>query len=108
MPPAQVSDFPDIEEERPVEGVRNNSLQANWRILAVSLYMGISLFEYGFDKGATAGFQAMPGFLMVFGYEKDGEYGIKVGSLHAFFSFSFFIPLTDVLRPAHNKSSAPL
>jgi len=60
-------------------GTRNLSLRANWRILAITLYMGISLFEYGFDKGAIAGFQAMPGFLQEFGYQTpDGKWAIEV------------------------------
>ena len=62
------------------EGVRKTNLLANWRILAVTLYIGMSLFEYGYDKGAIAGFQAMPGFLMVFGSQApDGSWAIEVG-----------------------------
>ena len=38
--------------------------------------MDISLVEYGFDKGAIAGFQAMPGLLQVFGYESKPGCGI--------------------------------
>lgn len=61
------------------EGVRNTSLRANWRIVLVTLYVGMSLFEYGYDKGAIAGFQAMNGFLMVFGYQTDeGAWAIAV------------------------------
>ncbi|PGG97440.1 hypothetical protein AJ79_09201 [Helicocarpus griseus UAMH5409] len=70
------------------EGVRNNSLRANWRIFAVTLYMGISLFQYGFDKGAIAGFQAMPGFLQIFGYQTpSGEWAIKSGPQQIITSF---------------------
>ena len=58
-----------MEQQATREGVRDTSIRANWRILAVTLYMGISLFEYGFDKGAIAGFQAMPEFLQVFVYQ---------------------------------------
>ncbi|KAB5546801.1 sugar porter family MFS transporter [Coniochaeta sp. 2T2.1] len=65
-------------QEVVTQGVRKTSLRANWRTLAITLYMGISLFEYGFDKGAIAGFQAMPGFLQVFGYEsKPGVWNIE-------------------------------
>jgi MFS transporter, SP family, sugar:H+ symporter len=78
MPPAQVSDVPDVEEVS-TQGVRDTSLRANWRTIAVTLYMGISLFEYGFDKGAIAGFQAMPGFLQIFGYQTaSGGWNIHV------------------------------
>lgn len=73
-----VNDLPEVEEVM-TQGVRKTSLRANWRILLITLYMGVSLFEYGFDKGAIAGFQAMPGFLQVFGYEsKPGVWNIHV------------------------------
>ncbi|SPO06551.1 related to monosaccharide transporter [Cephalotrichum gorgonifer] len=65
-------------EWRTAEGVRDTSLRGNWRILLVTLYIGMSLFEYGFDKGVVAGFQAMPGFLQVFGYQTpDGSWEIE-------------------------------
>lgn len=80
MPPAQVTHAREI-EELATQGVRDTSLRANWRIIAVTLYIGISLFEYGFDKGAMAGFQAMPGFLKVFGYQTpSGTWNIEVDS----------------------------
>lgn len=61
------------------EGLRNEGLLANWRIIAFTFYIGMGLFVYGFDKGAIAGFQAMPGFLEVFGYKKkDGTWDIEV------------------------------
>lgn len=82
MPPAKVTDVPDeVEQQTPAQGVRDTSLRANWRILAVTLYMGMALFEYGFDKGAIAGFQSMPGFLQVFGYQTPtGKWAIDVWS----------------------------
>ncbi|KAK1751470.1 general substrate transporter [Echria macrotheca] len=78
MPPAQVTDVIDGEERAVMDiGVRKTGLWANRRILLVTLYLGISLFEYGFDKGAIAGFQAMPGFLMEFGYQTpSGKWAI--------------------------------
>ncbi|KAK3367746.1 general substrate transporter [Podospora didyma] len=78
MPPALATDAVE-REERGNLGIRKTGLRANWRILAVTLYLGISLFEYGFDKGALAGFQAMPGFLMEFGYQnpKTGKWAIE-------------------------------
>lgn len=64
-------------------GVRNTSLLANWRIITFTLYIGMGLFEYGYDKGAIAGFQAMTGFLKVFGYQTaDGTWNIEVGTCH--------------------------
>lgn len=77
MPSAQVTDTRDPSSLR--YGRRDTSIRANWRTLAVAFYLGISLFGYGFDKGAIAGFQAMPGFLMIFGYQSPGgEWDIHV------------------------------
>ncbi|EXJ72929.1 uncharacterized protein A1O5_04078 [Cladophialophora psammophila CBS 110553] len=89
MPPASVTNVRTSLEDGAVrEGVRNTSLLANWRILAVTLYMGISLFEYGFDKGAIAGFQAMPGFLQIFGYQTaSGAWHIHTGPQQIISSF---------------------
>jgi hypothetical protein len=38
------------------------------RILVICSLMVWGGFQYGFDNSAIAGFQAMPGFLAVFGY----------------------------------------
>ncbi|EER29321.1 hypothetical protein D8B26_008044 [Coccidioides posadasii str. Silveira] len=82
------SDAPDGEQQAVGEGRRDTSLKANWRIFAITLYMGISLFEYGFDKGAIAGFQAMPGFLQVFGYQTEsGKWDIHAGPQQMISSF---------------------
>jgi SP family sugar:H+ symporter-like MFS transporter len=76
------------------EGRRDTSLKANWRVFAITLYMGIALFEYGFDKGAIAGFQAMPGFLQVFGYQTEsGEWDIHVQRSISFPQHFLFSPI---------------
>lgn len=82
MPRAKVTDVSDeVESQTQEGGVRDTSLKANWRILAMTLYMGAALFEYGFDKGAIAGFQSMPGFLQMFGYRThSGKWAIDVSS----------------------------
>ncbi|SPO07714.1 related to HXT1 - Low-affinity hexose facilitator [Cephalotrichum gorgonifer] len=68
----------EVRESQTQQGERKLGLLANWRILLFTLYIGMSLFEYGYDKGAIAGFQAMPGFLQVFGYQlPNGTWGIK-------------------------------
>ena len=104
MPPAQASDATEMEEAVPAQGVRDLSIRANWRIIAVTLYMGISLFEYGFDKGAIAGFQAMPGFLQVFGYKSaSGAWNIEVCVCLA---EKWNRDLTSC-RPVPSKSSRP-
>lgn len=70
-------------QDRAVDGVRNLGLLANWRVLVFTLYLGMALFVYGYDKGAIAGFQAMPGFLEVFGYKtEEGTYAIAVRAIH--------------------------
>ncbi len=76
---AHAKDASEKGEVGSIQGVRDLSLKANWRTIAITLYMGISLFEYGFDKGAIAGFQAMPGFLKIFGYQAaNGSWNIHV------------------------------
>ncbi|KAK3323142.1 general substrate transporter [Cercophora scortea] len=78
MPPALTVTDALEDEEIGTLGVRKTGVRANWRILAITMYLGLSLFEYGFDKGAIAGFQAMPGFLMEFGYKTPaGKWAIE-------------------------------
>jgi hypothetical protein len=100
MPPANVTDILDGGEQQAINGgVRKTTLRANWRILAVTLYMGMSLFEYGFDKGAIAGFQSMPGFLKLFGYQTPGgKWAIEV----SYASFAMLM-LADMFRPHLSK-----
>ncbi|OQU93778.1 hypothetical protein CLAIMM_00250 [Cladophialophora immunda] len=50
-------------------GKRNTSVWANIRFIWFTILVGFSLLEYGFDNGEIGGFQAMVGFLQVFGYE---------------------------------------
>ena len=38
------------------------------RIIAITLFVALARFQYGFDSAASGGFQGMPGFLEVFGY----------------------------------------
>ncbi|KAH8904649.1 sugar porter family MFS transporter [Coniochaeta sp. PMI_546] len=49
-------------------GKRNDSVRAHIRFLWVTILVGCALLEYGFDKGIVGSFQAMVGFLKVFGY----------------------------------------
>lgn len=77
--PSQANESGSLGQYRATEGVRKTGLLANWRVICITFYLGMSLFEYGYDKGAIAGFQAMPGFLKVFGYQMpDGTWGIEV------------------------------
>ncbi|OAA61662.1 General substrate transporter [Niveomyces insectorum RCEF 264] len=47
---------------------RNTLLAANWRCLLICLFVSLANCQYGFDTNALAGFQAMAGFLRIFGY----------------------------------------
>ncbi|KAH8808626.1 MFS transporter [Xylogone sp. PMI_703] len=48
---------------------RNTPLLANWKCLVICAVVSMANLQYGFDTGAVAGFQAMTGFLQVFGYK---------------------------------------
>lgn len=50
-------------------GERDDSIRAHFRFLWVTVLVGCSLLEYGFDQGIIGSFQAMVGFLKVYGYE---------------------------------------
>jgi hypothetical protein len=39
------------------------------RVVLICLFIALGQFQYGYDSAAIAGFQSMPGFLMIFGYE---------------------------------------
>lgn len=86
---------------------KNFPVLAHWRFLWVSFYVGFSMFEvslhtqysyvfevnlvliicqYGFDSGQISAFQAMAGFLQVFGYRDRGVptgWNIKVPCIYA-------------------------
>ncbi|EXJ54837.1 uncharacterized protein A1O5_12903 [Cladophialophora psammophila CBS 110553] len=46
----------------------NTSWLSNKKIIAIAFFLNCASFEYGVDQGTVNGFQAMPGFLLVFGY----------------------------------------
>jgi len=52
-----------------ISNERNTPLLANWKCLIICCVMAIANCQYGFDTAAVAGFQAMIGFLKVFGYK---------------------------------------
>lgn len=39
-----------------------------WRVISICLVVALAHFQYGYDAAAVSGFQAMPGFLQVYGY----------------------------------------
>ena len=41
---------------------------AEKRVVGLCFFIALSQFQYGYDSAAVAGFQSMPGFLIVFGY----------------------------------------
>lgn len=59
----------DVDSTVEYRGERDESYKAHLRFLWVTGLVGCGLLEYGFDQGIIGSFQAMKGFLMVFGYE---------------------------------------
>ncbi|KAJ6083492.1 hypothetical protein N7467_007627 [Penicillium canescens] len=57
-----------------------NSFYAHKKCLLICGIVAIANMQYGFDSSGVGGLQAMPGFLMVFGYKNPGNelgYGIN-------------------------------
>jgi MFS family permease len=48
---------------------RNNGLAENWKCILICSFMLLANTQYGFDSSTMSGFQAMVGFLKVFGYQ---------------------------------------
>ena len=60
--------------------ITRGSYWENKRGIALCLVVNMAVFEYGLDQGMVNGFQAMPGFLMDFGYADPslpGGFGIS-------------------------------
>ncbi|KAK4155413.1 general substrate transporter [Chaetomidium leptoderma] len=66
---ASIQSAEAVAPEEEFRGERDESHRAHFRFLWVTLLAGCSLLEYGFDHGIIGSFQAMVGFLKVFGYE---------------------------------------
>jgi hypothetical protein len=61
--------------------LKESTLWANRKCLLICSAVAIASMQYGIDTAAVGGLQAMPGFLMVFGYEDQKSplgYGIDV------------------------------
>lgn len=61
--------------------MKDSSLWANRKCLLMCSAVAVASMQYGIDTAAVGGIQAMPGFLMVFGYEDKSSplgYGIDV------------------------------
>jgi hypothetical protein len=50
-------------------GGGGGSLFSEYRIVMICLCIALGQFQYGYDSAAIAGFQSMPGFLAIFGYQ---------------------------------------
>ncbi|KAF1949731.1 MFS transporter [Byssothecium circinans] len=65
-------------------GVRTNrdtGVKANWKVILMCLGMSLANFQYGYDTATIAGFQAMPGFLKVYGYrDKKTKIGWNIAT----------------------------
>ncbi|KAK1752331.1 general substrate transporter [Echria macrotheca] len=66
-PSSSAAELPSPEPD--FSGRRDDSLKAHVRLVWMSLLASCALLEYGFDQGIISSFQAMVGFLKVFGYE---------------------------------------
>lgn len=51
---------------------RITPIKANWRCIIICLFVSMANCQYGFDTNALAGFQAMIGFLKIYGYRDPG------------------------------------
>jgi hypothetical protein len=63
--------------------VDRSTLWANRKCLLICSAVAIASMQYGIDTAAVGELQAMPGFLMVFGYEDPSSplgYGIDVSA----------------------------
>ncbi|KAH8622631.1 general substrate transporter [Alternaria alternata] len=64
--------------------LQETTLWANRKCLIICSAVAIASMQYGIDTAAVGGLQAMPGFLMVFGYEEPASplgYGIDAGAV---------------------------
>lgn len=69
--------------------LHDSSLWANRKCLLICSAVAIASMQYGIDTAAVGGLQAMPGFLMVFGYEDPKSrlgYGIDVSIIWFYFN----------------------
>ena len=52
-----------------ISAERNTPIWANWKCILICLLVSMANCQYGFDTNAVAGFQAMVGFLEIYGYK---------------------------------------
>jgi hypothetical protein len=61
--------------------LKDSTLWTNRKCLLICSAVALASMQYGIDTAAVGGLQAMPGFLMMFGYEDPTSplgYGIDV------------------------------
>ncbi|KAF2829698.1 MFS transporter [Ophiobolus disseminans] len=56
----------------PLRPARQTPVRENWKCILMCLAMSLANCQYGYDTATIAGFQAMTGFLEVYGY-RDGK-----------------------------------
>ncbi|KAF2639753.1 MFS transporter [Massarina eburnea CBS 473.64] len=60
---------------------RDTGVKANWKVILMCLGMSLANFQYGYDTATIGGFQAMPGFLKVYGYrDKIAKIGWNIST----------------------------
>lgn len=87
--------------------VHRSTLWENRKFLLICSAVAISSMPYGIDTAAVEGLQAMPGFLMVFGYKDPTsplEYGINVSVSNAHYSISLLTRGSVDVTTTHEKS----
>jgi MFS family permease len=85
IPPTPTAQRPDVKDHNPNTAMTNEvklpetSLWANRRCLGICIIVAIANMQYGLDSAVVGSLQAMPGFLVIFGYpdpDMAGGYGI--------------------------------
>ncbi|KAF2689657.1 MFS transporter [Lentithecium fluviatile CBS 122367] len=60
---------------------RDTGVKDNWKCIAICLAMSLANCQYGYDTATISGFQAMPGFLKVYGYpDKKAKIGWNIAT----------------------------
>ncbi|KAH8679691.1 general substrate transporter [Tricladium varicosporioides] len=59
--------------------IPESSVRANWKCMVFTCIVAVANMQYGFDTAIVGGFQAMPGFLKVFGFpDKTARIGYGI------------------------------
>jgi hypothetical protein len=94
-----------------MDSIDKSTLWANRKCLLICSAVAIASMQYGIDTAAVGGIQAMPGFLMVFGYRDPTSplgYGIDVKYPSIAYTHRFALIILAVNRPTtHDQPHEP-